>query len=190
MGTGGRYAPNPTLIALVLTAMTLAGCTSKPARLFPAVPAEDQIDLTGYTGKPCTLLPTGRVAPRHLNPPGKLAPTPTGSVCQWNSTDPRYPSITVQASVDRGLESIYRRRPNFTYFQPTQVSHYPAVDTTSGGRGPSSGICSVAVDVADGAMLTVTADYGNATSTFSADPCPDAADVAFEIISRIRSGDP
>jgi hypothetical protein len=101
-----------------------------------------------------------------------------------------YPAITAQASVDHGLELIYQQRATFSLLQPLQVSHYPAVHTTSGGRAPSSGICSTRVGVGDSALLTITADYGTTKSSFSSDPCPDADKVAFEIISQIRAGNP
>jgi hypothetical protein len=186
-----RTAVWPVLIVVAVSAVALVGCASSPARFFPPIPADQQLDLTGYVGKPCTLLRTERVTARHLTSPGSTIPAVEGSSCQWGTTDIRYPSITVQASGGHGLEWVYLRRPRFSFFQPTQVSHYPAVYTASGGHGPSSGVCSARVGVADDAVLTVTAEYGGVSrSSFSSDPCPDAANVAFEIISQIRSGNP
>ena len=190
MACAERVALRSMLIVLAMTAVALSGCASKPARLSPPVPPDEQLDLTGYVGKPCTLLAPDRAAARHLSPPGVTVDDTGGSACRWSTTAPAYPAITAQASVDRGLELIYQQRATFSLFQPTEVSHYPAVHTTSGGRAPSSGICSTRVGVADSAVLTVTADYGTAKSSFSSDPCPDADKVAFEIISQIRAGNP
>jgi len=190
MACAERVALRSMLIVLAMTAVALSGCASKPARLSPPVPPDEQLDLTGYVGKPCTLLAPDRTAARHLSPPGVTVDDTGGSACRWSTTAPAYPAITAQASVDRGLELIYQQRATFSLFQPTEVSHYPAVHTTSGGRAPSSGICSTRVGVADSGVLTVTADYGTAKSSFSSDPCPDADKVAFEIISQIRAGNP
>jgi hypothetical protein len=185
-----RTALRSMLIVLVISAVTLSGCASKPARLSPPVPPGEQLDLTGYVSKPCTLLVPDRVAARHLGSHGATVQDTTGSACRWNSTAAGYPAITAEASVDHGLELIYQQRASFSSFQPIEISHYPAVHTTSGGRAPSSGICSTEVGVGDSALLTITADYGTAKSSFSSDPCPDADKVAFEIISQIRAGNP
>jgi hypothetical protein len=178
------------LIVFAIPAMALSGCASKPARLSPPVPAGEQLDITGYVSKPCTLLVPDRVAARHLSPHGAIVQDTTGSACRWNTTAGGYPAITAQASADHGLELIYQQRATFSMFQPMEVSHYPAVHTSSGGRAPSSGICSTRVGVGDSALLTITADYGSAKSSFSSDPCPDADKVAFEVISQIRAGNP
>jgi hypothetical protein len=178
------------LVVLAISAASLSGCAIKSARFSPPVPPGEELDLTGYVSKPCTLLVPDRVAARHLGPHGATVQDTTGSACRWNTMAAGYPAITAQASVDHGLELIYQQRATFSLFQPTQVSHYPAVHTTSGGRAPSSGICSTQVGVGDSALLTITADYGTAKSSFSSDPCPDADKVAFEIISQIRAGNP
>jgi Protein of unknown function (DUF3558) len=178
------------LFVLAISAVALSGCASRPSRLSPPVPAGEQLDLAGYVSKPCTLLLPDRVAARHLGPHGATVQDTTGSACRWNTTAVGHPAITAQASVDHGLELIYQQRATFSLFQPMEVSHYPAVHTTSGGRAPSSGICSTRVGVGDSALLTITADYGTGKSSFSSDPCPDADKVAFEIISQIRAGNP
>src|SRR5882762_1281574 len=105
-----RAALRTVLMVLAVSAAVLSGCASKPARLSPPVPPGEELDLTNYVSKPCTLLVPDRVAARHLGPQGATVQDTAGSACRWNTTAAGYPAITAQASVDHGLELIYQQR--------------------------------------------------------------------------------
>lgn len=182
-----RTATTLALTMLILSGLVLSGCAGgPPSRLSPPIP-DEQLDLAEFVGKPCDLLRNDRVARRHLAVPGSTVPDPIGEVCRWNGADRSHPTITAGADAGHTLEGLYQQRSSFTFFEPTDITHYPAVHTTGNGRTPRSGICTTQVGVADNAVLSVTADYAGNTSSFSTDPCPDADRIASDIINGIRA---
>ncbi|MBV9313857.1 MAG: DUF3558 family protein [Pseudonocardia sp.] len=189
MGMRGRAAVRLMLLLPVLSGTALVGCGTEPSRLAPPIP-DEQLDLAEFVSRPCDLLRADRVARRHLAVPGTTMPGPVGSVCRWSAVEAGRPTIMAGASVNRSLESLYQQRSSFTFFEPTEISHYPAVHTTTAGRDPASGICSTQVGVGDSALLTVTAEYAGGKSLSSSDPCPDTDTFANEIISQIRAANP
>jgi hypothetical protein len=177
-------------LLIAAAAGLVGGCsTQPPTRLAPPIPG-DQQDITRYITSPCDLLRADRVARQHLNPPGAVVSQDGGRGCQWAPTDSDRPTITASGSTTFGLEELYRRRADFSSFQPTEIAHYPAVDTTTDPRGPTSGSCMVHVGVADGSTVRVTAAYGAAVDNLSTDPCRAANSVATVIIGQLLAGTP
>lgn len=175
-------------VAILLT-LTAACGQRGPTRLSPPLPGE-QIDLTQYVHDACPLLRPDRAQRRGLVPPGQPVARAGGTDCRWAPNGRGRPAISVRASTDRGLESVYRDRASYGTFDPTAIAHYPTALTTSKGRIPADGVCTAQVGVGDNDLLEVTADYHGATTQASTDPCLDADTVAFEIIQQIRSGNP
>lgn len=181
-----------TVATLVIAALASAvgGCSTQPATpLAPPIPGE-QLDVTSYTTKPCELLRTDRVARHHLNTPGTVVSHDGGLDCRWDATTRENPTITAGANTTLALEQLYQRRAQFSSFQPTEIAHYPAVDTTTDPRGPAGGNCTVQVGVGDRSTVQVTAAFGPTVDNRSTDPCPDANDLAVAIIGQLRAGTP
>lgn len=179
-----------TIAGLVIAAVAgvVGGCSTQPPTLLaPPIPG-DQLDVTRYTANPCDLLRADRVARHHLDPSGNVVRRDGRLGCQWDPTVSGHPMITASASTTLGLEELYRRRTEFSFFQPTDIAHYPAVDTTTDPVGPASGTCTVQVGIADGSTVQVTAAYGTDVGNLSPDPCPDAADLATSIVGQLRAG--
>jgi hypothetical protein len=179
--------------ALLLAVASAAGCAAPPPpRLSPPITL-DQLDVSGYSGAPCTLLRPDRAARRHLAPPGRpVADAATGGAgCQWAPSGPGYPTITAGASTTEGLEDVYRRRAAYSHFTPTDIANYPAVELSTDPGGAHTGRCTVRIGVADHATVTVTADYPPSShSPFAADPCGDADTLATEIMGQLLAASP
>lgn len=185
-----RAAAGLVIAALVvLVALAVAACSAGPAgpptRLAPPIPGE-QLDLGGFATSPCDLLRPDRVARRHLRVPGTVVNDPTGQVCRWNRTDSTHASIAVSADMNHDLEWVYQHRSEYGSFGPTDVSNYPAADTTTAGHTPGEGSCTSRVGIAGGNLLIVTADYLGPRSRFTKnDACREADSVGFEIITQL-----
>jgi hypothetical protein len=174
-------------LRIVVLLLALGGCAAAPsARLSPRITL-DQLDVSQYGSAPCTILRPDRAARRHLTPPGSPVSDPAvdGPGCQWAPTGSGYPTITAGASTTEGLEDIYRQRGRYSYFAPTDIAHYPAVQLSTAPGGPRAGRCTVQVGVA------VTAGYPpGSKSAFSSDPCGDADTLAIEIVGQLLAGSP
>jgi hypothetical protein len=177
-------------LIMAVLATVVGGCsTQPPPPLAPPIPGE-QLDVARYTTTPCDLLRADRVARHHLNPPGTVVTHEGGLACQWAPTIPAEPSITADVNTTLALEQLYQRRAEFSSFQPTNIAHYPAVDTTTDPRGPSGGSCTVQVGVADRSTVQVTAAYSATDGNRSTDPCADANELATAIIGQLGAGTP
>lgn len=183
------------LAACVSAALLASGCGSGsggPARptksgLAPPITL-DQLSVAKYVDKPCDLLRTDRQLLHRLVPPGAVEhPTAGPAVCRWASTLAGNPAFLAGVDVSRGLEDRYRQRAGIGYFQPTDISSYPAIHTTPEPSGPAHGHCTTEVGVADRALLLVTVDYGRATGVNSADPCADADTIALAIMGELKA---
>jgi hypothetical protein len=179
--------------ALLLAVAGAAGCaTPPPARLSPPITL-DQLDVSRYSGAPCTLLRPDRAARRHLVPPGRPVTDPAtgGPGCQWAPAGPGYPAITAGASTTEGLEDVYQGRAGYSYFAPTDIAHYPAAELSTAPGGPHAGRCTVRIGVADRATISVTAAYPPSSgSPFAADPCGDADTLATEVMGQLLAASP
>lgn len=188
-----------TRMALVLatgvaTALVAGGCASGGAR--PARPTTtglappitlDQLFVTKYVGKPCELLRADRQRERGLAPPGGVERPGAGpAVCRWASTLAARPVFTAGVDISRGLEDRYRQRAGIGFFEPTDISSYPAIHTTTEPAGWQLGHCATEVGVADRALLVVTVDYGHAAGADAADPCADSDAVALAIMGQLK----
>jgi hypothetical protein len=125
------------------------------------------------------------VSRRHLNPQGAIGHDTDATVCRWNTLDGTHPGIAVGADMSHNLEWVYQHRAEFGSFQPSDVSHYPAADTTAGGHTPFDSTCTTRVGIANNSLLIVTAGYAGARSRLTKDPCGEAESVAFEIITQM-----
>lgn len=168
-----------------VSALAATGCAaSPPIRLAPPIPP-DPLDLSGYATTPCDLLRADRISWRHLASPGVIGHDADVTSCRWRSVDGTHPSIAAGADMSHDLESVYRGRAGFGSFQPAEVSHYPAADTTASGQRPVDGSCTTRVGVASDSLLIVTATYPGRRSRSAKDPCAAAEDFAFAVITQM-----
>jgi len=90
-----------------------------------------------------------------------------------------------------GPLTVYRQRARYSYFAPTDIAHYPAVQLSTEPGGPRAGRCTVQVRVADQASIAVTAGYPpGSKSAFASDSCGDADTLAIEIMGQLLAGSP
>lgn len=186
--------PIPVVLAVGVAAVLVAGsgCAASttarptPSGLAPPITL-DQLFVAKYVGRPCDLLRPDRQVQHGLVPPGSAQRSGSGpATCRWTSTLPANPIFTAGVDAGLGLADRYRRRAEIGFFEPTDISSYPAIHTTAEPNGPQLGHCTTEVGVADTALLLVTVDYGHATGVNSADPCADSDTLAFVIMGQLK----
>lgn len=106
--------------------------------------------------------------------------------CSWKFTKEslnRADLAVITANPD-GLSTIYRNKDNNAYFEPTEISGYPAA-YTSIIDDRDSGTCELWVGVNDQTTLFIVASLENGDAT--TDPCPVAGQVAEAAIDTLGS---
>lgn len=182
----------PVLLVGGVVAALLGGCSSgstpspKPSGLAPPITL-DQLFVGRYADKPCDMLRPDRQLARGLVPPGTVTHPASGPArCAWSSTLKSRPGFTAGVDVTKGLEDRYRERARIGFFEPTDISSYPALHTTPEPDGARHGHCTTEVGVADRALLLVSVDYGSAGGADAADPCADSDAVALALMGQLK----
>lgn len=169
-------------VAILLT-LTAACGQRGPTRLSPPLPGE-QIDLTQYVHDACPLLRPDRAQRRGLVPPGQPVARAGGTDCRWAPNGRGRPAISVRASTDRGLESVYRDRASYGTFDPTAIAHYPTALTTSKGRIPAR---TVYAPLRSGSATTTSSKSPPTTTAPPRKPQPTPASTRIPWPSRSSS---
>lgn len=185
----------PMLLVGGVAMAVLVGCGSgtggstssaTPSGLAPPITL-DQLSVGRYADRPCDMLRADRQVARGLVPPGTVTHPASGpAVCAWSSTLKARPRFTAGVDVTKGLEQRYRDRASIGFFEPTDISSYPALHTTPDPDGDKHGHCTTEVGVADRALLLVSVDYGSAGGSDAADPCADADALALAIMGQLK----
>lgn len=106
----------------------------------PIAPVRHPRDVTALASRPCTLLTSQQAARFGLDqPPQQVDDHPGKPVCEWtNSSGDR---ISLSAlTADLTLESVYRKRHSFAFFELTEISGYPATVSRASANLPTCDI--------------------------------------------------
>lgn len=182
-----------TVVAsLALVSMVASGCsTESPGSASPAAstqssdagpipPVTEPLDLTSLAQRPCDLLTAEQASAFGFASPN-VDEGATGSfpACVWKTTNDVRMSVFPQAD----LETVFAKRDQYTFFELTKFSGYPAAVYT---ETESNRLCTALVKVAEGQgvavnYITVLADDP------PPDPCAEAVRVAEVVLTNIPS---
>jgi len=134
---------------------------------------KNPLDASKFTSQPCSILSAGTLQELKISKPGQVNNTgglgqTVGPTCQWTTDDQplsRGYGITIVTGNPHGLSDILRAGKSYFpgYFEPTEVSGYPAVfngltdDRARGG-------CNITVGISDrvaiGVVIVSSRDVG------------------------------
>lgn len=127
----------------------------------------EPIDVSGLEEDPCTALSDAQVQKLNLLP-GERGETDQGAPkCRYEYDDDSGSRVvfTLVPEFSNGLADLYEREPNLAYFEPTEVSGYPAV-YASPNEGRSSGVCQLHVGLTDNFLVSVWVYLGQSTPDY------------------------
>jgi hypothetical protein len=146
------------------------------------------IDTTPFEKAPCTTLTSEQLGQLSITTPPQPDPgNKLGPGCEWNAYDEV--GLTVGGrllTVGSSLAKLYRQHEQggLPFFQPTEVSGYPAVLTDSLDAVPK-GKCSAEVGVRDDLLYSVQVTISSDSKDY-ANPCPVAQKAAELAISTMK----
>lgn len=153
----------------------------------PAV--ENPLDLASFLPEPCAVLTQPQLAT--LGVTGGGEPTTTGATaesvgpwCTWLTTGTgKVISVGFLTLNEDGMATVYDKRDDYKYFEPTTVEDYPAVFAEPVDHR-DNGSCNIFVGISD------TTVYRAATQGESdaASACDRAKQVAAAALTTIREG--
>lgn len=176
--------------AILACVVLLSACTasqtgnagsSGSSRLSPHVMVP--LDVTEFVGVPCKLLKAGQPVTNDVR-----SGTANGSTCTWQGAKPQYPTYT--ATVDTtsgGLETVYRKRSQVKFFDPTEIGGFPSVHLDDQGNA-DHGRCTLTMGVADDSVITVVSTAADPKDLNYSSPCTDADSLGHAIIASIKTG--
>lgn len=205
-----RTARAVSMLALISAASVLAACsddstadspdsservdTSAPASVpsSEAVEAEapkvvDPLDPTSVVNDPCGALSSSQLDQLGLTE-GEERPNEglESGACRWQRATESLDSVSLSVVVENedGLNALYADKGSYEYFEPTEVSGYPAV-YASLLDSRDSGICDLWIGVNDHEVVHIMT---NLASEKNADAsCGLAADAADAVITTLGS---
>ncbi|OZM73208.1 hypothetical protein CFN78_10075 [Amycolatopsis antarctica] len=154
----------------------------------PAV--QEPIDTAKYEGDACASLTNAQQQEFGVNDAGRLQEFPGSddTNCSWNTgaNNDVTIGVTYNTSIDNGLSNLYELDEtghwDAGYFEPTEVSGYPAVFQSINDDRPGGG-CGLSVAVTDQVFFTsiIQGRPGQ-------DGCKAAENVAEAVIETIKQG--
>ena len=153
------------LVLIGLAALALAGCSGPDA---PPAPVKlDDLNLTPYLTKPCSLFDADQLSNLRMNKAVAGPSQPNVAECDLSPTVPSAPGAILH---------VQTNTPNPTGGVQTKIAGYPAVEK----RGTDD--CTVWVIVADRQQMVGTGTGDNA--------CHSAENVATTAIATIKRANP
>jgi Protein of unknown function (DUF3558) len=152
--------------ALPVTTTGGAGSTSTgrtPTTTSGAPQIKTPLDASKYLPQPCSILSANTLKELNISKPGTADTSgplgqSVGPTCQWHTDDSpsRVYGFTIVTGNPHGLADIIRAgKKDFPgYFEPTEVSSYPAVFAGLTDDRPSGG-CNVDVGISDKVSIRV-----------------------------------
>jgi hypothetical protein len=152
------------------------------------------LDATKYVSQPCGVLSSATLKSLNITKPGKpdtdsqVAKT-AGPYCGWFSDDqpiPKSYDVGLLTGNKNGLSDTYRggKRAFPGYFEPTDVSGYPAV-FNDGADGRPTGRCNITVGISDTLAFRAATTF---TSKEGAASCDAAKQLASAVIQKLKEG--
>lgn len=154
-----------------------------PASSGPKVPAP--LDTRALLNDPCAALAPTQVDQLGMAMPGKPRQGAVGPECSWKS----FSDVTNTASISPivpnkgGISDIYALKGKKAYFEPTEISGYPAVYTNEADLR-AQGNCPLIVGVTDQLAVTVTPIIFGGPN--KAQPCKVAEKIATAMVEHAK----
>ena len=173
-------------LAVPCVVLAAAACTAEPGpepepSVVPRPPAP--LDVSRLLTAPCSVPPPGQPVAKDV-----AGATAAGATCTWRPARPHYPEYAVTAeSPSAGLAGLYRRREQLPGFEEKRVSGYPAVVTGTEGSTAHHARCTLAVGVAEDALVTVVATVPTPSGAATT-PCADASQFAHAVVAGLKGG--
>ncbi|PRY38045.1 DUF3558 family protein [Umezawaea tangerina] len=181
-----KFATLAMIIAAAGAVGAAAGCTSAPVAAVGDVPKLEvpPLSLKVFTGKPCRVFGVDQLGALGVDGPGTPDPEQFAGKCRWTA-DTKTIGISLFGEA-QGLARVYAARGAFSYFEPTVVEAYPAVDRDT-GKG-TSGRCSTVVGIAEGAAFEVEVEIEDERAAEYGKPCEVSKQVASIALGNIKGG--
>lgn len=118
---------------------------------------------------------------------GEQRTTSVGSGCSLFAADDRLNQIEISPVLanKNGLSDVYDTKANNEYFEPTEISGYPAVYAAS-LDARKSGKCGLFVGVTDQLAVNILVQHDNGPG--ASEPCPVAQKVGEAMIETLKEG--
>ena len=150
-----------------------------------------ELDLRRYVDKPCELLTSEQEAELGLRPGVPGESVLKAPKCDWkpvDSSDGTRFILSISTHLEDGLNSIYRNKNNYDYFQPAEaIEGYPAVHvniTSTVDRGD----CTVMVGVMKDLVFDVGVFVNDQNSPDYKNPCAVADKFAELVVQNLKAG--
>lgn len=116
----------------------------------------DPLDVSALRRDPCTALSAAQVEQLNLLPGEQDSTSARKSFCVYKYNDESGSSVSVrhEDKLVNGLSGVYERKNALGYFEPTQVSGYPAA-YASPNDSRTDGICQLHVGLTDTFVVSV-----------------------------------
>ncbi len=191
-------------LTLAIAALALAGCTAQPGTPVPTSdssastststsseenPAEaprvkDPLDAAAFVQKPCTLLTADQATTLGLETEGTGGKGTDAPFCSWGNKEREDYTVGFKPGNEKGLSDHYRANESgrWKYFEPTNVSGYPAVFAALTDLR-DDGHCSIVVGVRDELIFFVNSRGGPGRES-----CDKVKEIAGEVIATMKAG--
>lgn len=188
-GCGGKEAGHGSAIPNGTTQpLTSTSASAPPASgsADPGLKVSDPLNTQALEANPCTEITSTQVTTFGLSA-GTSRQTSTGPGCYWTLTAAPHDRLDIGlVSINKtGINGVYANKAKFEYFEPTQVSGYPAVYADQADQR-SIGYCSLWIGVTD--QLEVLVDTQLLTSVDKAKSCDIAKTFAEAMIQTMKAG--
>jgi hypothetical protein len=168
--------------------------STNPGDTFSAPRVSVPLDAARYLGQPCAVLSAAQMSTFKISKPGEpdtdsqVAKT-SGPGCSWRTDGEPFRGLDISflTGNKNGLDDIYRgykQLRQFSYFEETTVSGYPAV-FADGTDGRSQGSCDIKVGISD-TLAFRAGELGGASR--GAASCDGAKELAAAVIATLKGG--
>ncbi len=192
-----------SVVLLLAAGALIAGCsgtkggtastapTSAPAESSGSSPGaaprvSNPLNTASIDGDACSALSASARSELGLGE-GEKRTTSMGPGCSLFADAERLNQIEISpvlAATD-GLDSVYAKKAEDAYFEPTEVSGYPAVYAEAIDGRPN-GKCGLFIGVTDQRAVYILVQYDNGPG--ASDPCPVALKVGEAMIQTLKEG--
>jgi hypothetical protein len=188
-GCGSKEAGHGSAIPSGLTQpLSSASASAPPASgsADPGLKVSDPLNTQALEANPCTVITSSQVSTFGLSA-GTSRQGSTGLDCYWTLTAAPHDRLDIAPiTVNKtGINGVYANKFKFEYFEPAQVSGYPAVYADQADQR-SIGYCGLWVGLTD--QLAVSVGTQLLTSVDKAKSCDIAKTFAEAMIQTMKAG--
>lgn len=191
-----------SLVLLIAAGALVAGCSGTTSGTASTAPSSAPAESSGSSGSApkvasplntsaiesnaCSALSAAKRTELGLGE-GEQRTTSVGPGCSLFAADDRLNQIEISPVLanKNGLSDVYDTKANNEYFEPTEISGYPAVYAAS-LDARKSGKCGLFVGVTDQLAVNILVQYDNGPG--ASEPCPVAQKVGEAMIETLKEG--